>query len=115
MYDATLSAIWHAMRMRLIFSTLGETFAQQCRLRGNLDLSRGSASPVLYRLRYILPPLLNEFLAPVFELFNDTFNAAGLFNCPHFNPTGVVIAQARIRQLHDGMGGVSVEALAEFI
>jgi len=39
---------------------------------------RGKASSLLKGLRYILPPLLNEFVAPVLELLGDDFNAAGV-------------------------------------
>ena len=101
--------------MRLVFATLGAKFAQQCRQRGNLDLSRGSACPVLSGLRNILPPLLNEFVAPVLELLGDDFDAAGIFNGVHFDSSGVVITRTGFRQLQDGVDGRRIDAFTKFV
>jgi len=89
--------------------------ALQRGLRQILRERRGKASSLLNGLRYILPPLLQQFVAPVCELLGDNLNTAGLFNGVHSDSSGIMFAQARFRHLHDGMGGVRVDALTEFV
>src|ERR1035438_3711073 len=89
--------------------------ALQRGLRHILRLRRGKASSLLNGLRYILPPLLQQFVAPVFELPGDNLNAAGLFNGVHSDSSGIMLAQTRFRHLYDRMGGVRVDALTEFV
>jgi hypothetical protein len=75
---------------------------------------RGSASPVLNGLGNMMLLLVDQFTAPVFQLFGDGFDAAGLLNGLHLNLPGVVAAEVIFRHLHDGVRGVFVDALSEF-
>ena len=64
-------------------------------------------------MRNTLPLLLQQLVAPVLQLRGDGFDAAGLFNRPHFDAPGVVSTEWRFRQLHHGMFGVGVETFAK--
>lgn len=59
--------------------------------------------------------LLKEFVTPVLNLLRDCLDAAGFFDGAHFDSSGVMFAQARVRHLNDGVGGVFVEAVAELL
>ena len=89
--------------------------ALQRGLRQILRERRGKASSLLNGLRYILPPLLQQFVAPVCELLGDNLNTAGLFNGVHSDSSGVVVAHARFRRLQDGIGCGRVDSFAEFV
>ena len=85
-------------------------------IRGHqvLRSRRGKACPVLNMMRNTLPLLLQQLVAPVLQLRGDGFDAAGLFNRPHFDAPGVVSTEWRFRQLHHGMFGVGIETFAKF-
>ena len=58
--------------------------------RRSLAPARGKACPVLNMMRNTLPPLLQQFVAPVLQLCGNGLDAGGLFNRPHFDASGVV-------------------------
>ena len=60
-----------------------------------------------------MPLLLQQLVAPALQLRGDGFDAAGLFNCTHFDAPGVVSTKWRFRQLNHGMFGVGVESFAK--
>ncbi len=62
-----------------------------------------------------MPPLLQQFVAPVLQLRGDGLDAGGLLNRPHFDAPGVVSTEWRFRQLHHGMFSVRIETLAKFV
>src|ERR1017187_180651 len=64
-------------------------------LRGRKDLRwrRSKACPVLNMMRNALPPLLQQFVAPGFQLRGDSFNACGLFNRPGFNAARLLVVK----------------------
>src|SRR5579883_2590741 len=61
-------------------------------LRGRRSLApaRGKACPVLNMMRNTLPPLLQQFVAPVLQLCGNGLDAGGLFYRPHFDASRVV-------------------------
>jgi hypothetical protein len=61
--------------------------------RRNLAPARGKACPVLNMMRNTLPPLIQQFVAPVLQLCGNGLDAGGLFNRPHFDAPGVVCAK----------------------
>jgi len=66
-------------------------------LRGRRSLApaRGKACPVLNMMRNTLPPLLQQFVAPVLQLCGNGLNAGGLFNRSCFDAPGIVSAEWR--------------------
>ena len=66
-------------------------------------------------MRNTLPPLLQQFVAPVLQLRGDGLDAGGLFNRVDFDTPGVMRAEWGFRQLHHGMFGVGIETLAKFV
>jgi hypothetical protein len=91
------------------------SLALQRGLRHILRSRRGKACPLLNRLRNILAPLQQQFVAPVLELPSDGFDAAGLFDGGNSDPSDVVVAHARFRRLQDGISCGRVDAFAEFV
>jgi len=61
--------------------------------RRSLAPARGKACPVLNMMRNTLPPLLQQFVAPVLQLCGNGLNAGGLFNRPHLDASGVMSAE----------------------
>jgi len=57
----------------------------------NLPPGRSKACPVLNMMRNTLPPLLHQFLAPLFQLRGHGLNSAGLFDGVDLNAPGLVI------------------------
>jgi len=95
--------------VRALFST--ESRSRICRARGHEPLTsrgcpacsprlprgrrslapaRGKACPVLNMMRNTLPPLLQQFVAPVLQLCGNGLDAGGLLKRPHFDAPGVV-------------------------
>ena len=64
-------------------------------LRGlkNLPPGRSKACPVLNMMRNTLPPLLQQFITPGFQLRGDSFDACGLFNRPGFNAARLLVVK----------------------
>lgn len=60
-------------------------------------------------------PLLQQFVTPMLQLRGDCLDAGGLFNCAHFDASGVVSTEWRFRELHHGMFGVRIETFAESV
>ena len=81
----------------------------------NLPPGRSKACPVLNMMRNTLPPLLQYFVSPLFQLRGDSLNPGGLFDGSDFDVAGVTIAKLRIRELYHGMCGVFIKPFAEFV
>jgi hypothetical protein len=64
-------------------------------------------------MRNTMPPLLQQFVSPLFELRGDSLNLSGLFDGPDFDASGVLIAKLRIREVHHGICGVFIQPFAE--
>ena len=64
-------------------------------LRGlkNLPPGRSKACPVLNMMRNTLPPLLQQFVTPGFQLRGDSFDACSLFNRPGFNVARLLVVK----------------------
>ena len=64
-------------------------------LRGlkNLPPGRSKACPVLNMMRNTLPPLLQQFITPGFQLRGDSFDACSLFNRPGFNVARLLVVK----------------------
>jgi hypothetical protein len=75
-----------------------------------VPLKKGSFS---YGLIHLLLSLLQQFIPPVSQLHGNLFDVVGLFDGPRSNVPGILVAQFRVRQLHDGVSCVIVDALAE--
>ena len=64
-------------------------------------------------MRNTLPPLLQQFVPPLFQLRGDGLNPGSLFDGSDFNAAGVTIAKLRVRELYYRMCGVFVQSFAE--
>ncbi len=76
----------------------------------NLVKTRGRACPVLNLVRNTLPPLLLQLVSPALQLRHDSLDASDLLDCLRFDACGIIVTQARVRQLHRGVGGVVIYA-----
>ncbi len=63
----------------------------------------------------MLSPLFQQFIAPVFKLCRDRFDAGGLLNRLHLRLRGVVAAKAGVGKLGFEMISVFVEALTKLL
>jgi hypothetical protein len=84
-------------------------------LRGRRILveTRGSACPVLNMTGNTLPPLLRQFVTPLFQLRGDGLDARGLFDGPHFGSGGGFLTQPHVWQLGDRTGGGFIDSFTE--
>ncbi len=64
-------------------------------------------------MRNTLPPLLQQFVPPLFQLRGDGLNPGGLFDGSDFNVASVTIAKLRVRELYYRMCGAFVQPFAE--
>ena len=73
----------------------GHSASEPRPLRGlkNLPPGRSKACPVLNMMRNTLPPLLQQFITPGFQLRGDSFDACSLFNRPGFNAARLLVVK----------------------
>lgn len=64
-------------------------------------------------MRNTLPPLLQQFVTPKFQLRGDGLDARGLFDGPHFGSCGGFLTQSHVRQLGDRTSGGFIDSFAE--
>src|SRR5436190_10052838 len=83
--------------------------------RRNLVKPRGRACPLLNMVRNTLPPLLLQLVSPAFQLGHYGLEASNLLDGLPFDPRGMVVTQSRVRQLHQGVGSVFINALSELL
>ena len=83
--------------------------------RRNLSELRSKACPLLNMVRNTLPPRLPQLVSPAFQLGHDGPAASNLLNGLPFDPRGMVVTQSRVRQLHQGVGSVFINALSELL
>lgn len=77
-----------------------------------LVATRGKACPVLIMMRNTLPPLLAEFVTPLFQLCCHGLNSGDLLDAHHLGPRCYMIAQSRFGQFNDEVCGVVVDVFA---
>ncbi len=83
--------------------------------RRNLVKSRGNAYIILNTLRNTLPVLLPQLVSPAFQLRHYGLEASNLLDRLPFDPRGIVVTQSRVRQLHQGVSSVLINALSELL
>ena len=64
-------------------------------------------------MRNTLPPLLQQFVAPLFQLRGDGPDAGGLFDGCGFDAPGLMITRLRILKVHHGIGRSFIEPFAK--
>ncbi len=64
-------------------------------------------------MRNILPPLLQQFVSPLFQLRGDSPNLGDLFDCSDFDSSGGMIAKLCVRELYQGMCGAFIQPFSE--
>ena len=64
-------------------------------------------------MRNTLPPLLQQFVSPGFQLRGDRFDACGLFNRPGFNAAWLLFAKLRAGRFDQRVDGVAIDVFAE--
>ena len=85
------------------------------RIRGHKNLvdTRGHACPVLNTMRNTTPPLLRQFIAPLFQLRGDGLDSGGLLDGSGLGSRCGVVTQPGIWQLRDRIGAVVNDTFAE--
>jgi hypothetical protein len=83
--------------------------------RRNLVKPRGRACPLLNMVRNTVPPRLLQLVPPALQLGHYGPEASDLFDGLPFDPRGIVVTQSRVRQLHQGVGTVVINALSELL
>src|SRR6266571_2144704 len=81
--------------------------------RRSLVRSRGNAYIILYTLRKTLPVLLPQLVTPTLQLGHYGLEASNLLDRLPFDPRGIVVTQSRVRQLHQGVVSVLINAILE--
>ena len=66
-------------------------------------------------IRNTLPPLLQQLVAPAFQLRGDGLNAGDLLDVHYFDTCRHMITKSRVWQFDDQVGGVVVDVLAELL
>ena len=66
-------------------------------------------------MRNTLPPLLQHFVTPGFQLRGDSFDARGLFNRPGFNAARLLFVKLGVGRFDHRVDGIVIDVFAKFL